>query len=115
MNNLRLSILALALCGSLCSASEPAPANRIEEMGTPPQAPRVVKNAGLEPASLVTTFSNVVNISSRETSRQFFNLVYGASENVPINWSGSISTCTPGTNSSTYLQAVARRVNYFRA
>jgi len=88
---------------------------RIDELGTPPQPPRVVKTSTVEPSSALTTFSNVVNISSRETSRQFFNLVYGASENVPVDWSGNIGACAPGTNSTTYLQAVARRVNYFRA
>jgi hypothetical protein len=84
-------------------------------MGTPPAAPKIVKSSGGSDANLVTIFSNTVSISSRETSRQFFNLVYGASENVPMNWSGNITNCTPGTNSVTYLQAVARRVNYFRA
>src|SRR5689334_4524974 len=100
MNNLRLSIFALVLCASLGSASEPVPVSRIEELGSAPQAPKLLKSSVVEPDNLVTTFSNVVNISSRETSRQFFNLVYGASENVPINWSGNITNCTPGTNSS---------------
>jgi uncharacterized protein YkwD len=88
---------------------------RLDELGTPPQPPKVVKTPAVQTASAVTTFSNVVNISSRETSRQFFNLVYGASENVPVDWSGSIAGCVPGTNSTASLQAVARRVNYFRA
>jgi len=90
-------------------------AERTVDVGTPPSAPFLAKGLPPEPAAALTTFSNFLNISSRETSREFFNLVYGASENVPIDWSGDITNCIPGTNSTASLQAVARRVNYFRA
>jgi len=56
-----------------------------------------------------------INPTSRETSRVFFNTVYQASENVPINWTGNAATCTPGTVSQAYLDATALRINYFRA
>ena len=104
------------MSASVWADSVPAPVQHFEDLGTPPQAPVVIKKLPIEQdAAAQTSFTNFLNISSRENSRQFFNLVYGASENVPIDWNGSITNCAPGTNSATYLQAVLRRINYFRA
>ena len=95
-----------------------APAQHVEQLGPPPTAPLVAKST----FGLATTQggqpafgTNFFNTFSRENSRQFYNLVFTASENVPMGWSGTYSTCTPGTNAPDYLQAVQRRVNYFRA
>jgi hypothetical protein len=93
----------------------PAPAELTTELGTPPTAPPPPKTTGPAMAAAQTSFTNFLQTSGREVSRQFYNLVFGASENVPMDWSGAFASCTPGTNSTAYLQAVMRRVNYFRA
>jgi hypothetical protein len=36
-----------------------------------------------------TSFPGFLQIAERETSRQFFNLVFQASEGIPMEWSGS--------------------------
>jgi hypothetical protein len=66
-------------------------------------------------AEQLTFGTNYINLNSREVSRQFFNLVYQASAGVPMDWSGSYATSNPGTNSTAYLKATQRRINYFRA
>ncbi len=56
-----------------------------------------------------------VTATEREQVRQFYNLVYNASANVPPDWTGSIGTCSPGTISAAYTTATLLRVNFFRA
>ena len=112
--------LALLLVGWVtlvfgADSDVPSPASFVIELGTPPTAPAIARTATALEASGQTGFSNFLNTASRETSREFYNLVFGASENVPMDWSGSFAGCIPGTNSTTYLEGVIRRVNYFRA
>src|SRR6266478_6894557 len=64
-------------------------------------------------AATAQTFS--VTATNREEVRQFYNLVYDASENVPIGWTGSINGCNAGTISQAYLDATRSRVNFYRA
>src|SRR5437899_2898629 len=121
MNILRrflcFSLFAYAAIGFAAASEAPSPANFVMELGPPPTAPAVPKmaTAAALQASGQPGFTNFLNITNRENSREFFNLVFGASENVPMDWSGNFPGCVPGTNSATYLEAVARRVNYFRA
>ena len=86
-----------------------------DRLGQAPLAPSAPKNPN--PADLAdqTSFPNFLVITNRETSRQFFNTVHAASEGVAMNWSGNYPGCVAGTNSDAYLQAVVRRLNYFRA
>jgi hypothetical protein len=56
-----------------------------------------------------------VNTDSREAVRSFYNTVYQSSEGVPMQTTGNASTCTPGTNSTAFMSAVLRRINWFRA
>jgi len=66
----------------------------------------------------VTTALNsgfAVNTMNREEVRVFFNAVFGASENVPIDWTGDMKTGNPGTTSKAFRDAIALRINYFRA
>jgi hypothetical protein len=56
-----------------------------------------------------------VDISKREESRVFYDTVYRAADAVPIEWTGNLASCTPGTVSAAYLDAVRERINYFRA
>lgn len=56
-----------------------------------------------------------VDTSSREETRQFYRAIYGASEGVPIEWTGDITTGDAGDTADAYKEAVLVRVNYFRA
>src|SRR4051812_8121068 len=89
----------------------PSPARFVVELAPPPTAPAVPRTAAALETSGQTGFSNFLSTASRETSREFYNLVFGASENVLMDWSGSFAGCIPGTNSTAYLEGVMRRVN----
>ncbi len=56
-----------------------------------------------------------VNLQRREDSRLFFNAVFGASDLVPIEWTGNLTNCDPGHISKAFQNAVGWRINYFRA
>ena len=56
-----------------------------------------------------------VDLTSRESVRRFFYDVHEASEGIPINWTGNIAGCDPGTVSPDFLDATRTRINYFRA
>ena len=60
-------------------------------------------------------FSSWVNIQNKETVRQFYLSEYLASEGISSDWSGSHTSCSPGSTSESFRQAVLRRINYFRA
>ncbi len=67
------------------------------------------------PAFQTVTGGFVVNPDSREQVRDFYNAIYPASENVPINSTADVADCFPGTNSPAFVEAVLRRINWFRA
>lgn len=56
-----------------------------------------------------------MDTSNRQLVRGFYNSVYMASHDTPIEWTGSQSTCTPGDTSSNFKNAVLARINYYRA
>ncbi len=56
-----------------------------------------------------------VDTSDRFQARAFYLSLFSASENTPMAWSGSVASCTPGTTSEDYKDAVMLRVNVFRA
>lgn len=56
-----------------------------------------------------------ININSRETVRNFYNLVYNASSDISADWAGDISACDPGESSQKHKQATLRRINFYRA
>jgi hypothetical protein len=108
-----LSLLAVFRVG----AWEPAPETPslrftpVARLGSP----LIIPEASLAQHSTQVSFgTNFINLSSRETSRQFFNLVYNASEGATMAWTGDYATGNPGTTSPAYAQAVLRRVNFFR-
>ncbi len=57
----------------------------------------------------------VVNLTSREESRQFYRTVYAASENVPMGFTGDVTAGRAGDLSPAFKEAVRLRVNFFRA
>jgi hypothetical protein len=56
-----------------------------------------------------------VNASSREQVRQFYRSVYFASQAVPMGWTGSYASGTPGDTASAFKEATRLRINFFRA
>ncbi len=56
-----------------------------------------------------------VNAQDRQQVVAAYYASYLASEDVPMDWSGDVSTCSAGTNSPLFKEAIIRRVNYFRA
>jgi uncharacterized protein YkwD len=56
-----------------------------------------------------------VNISSRQSVLDYYNQVYLGNTSAQISWTGSQSSCVPGTTSAAFRDAVLQRINYFRA
>ncbi len=56
-----------------------------------------------------------IDPGDRQTSLDYFNQVYRASEGIPIDWTGSHANCDPGDTSPDFREAVQLRINYFRA
>ena len=118
MKHLHIQSLGAALIAVLIQA--PAGLGQDSEVTAPllgpAQAPLDVSGlpeAGPRKLDFSAGFN--VNLNSREEARQFFNAVYLASENVPINSSAIITNCFPGTNSAAFLTAEMWRINWFRA
>lgn len=120
------SALLLAVLNTLSepsSAFEPVPLSAAapiqqqpyldEALRMPPDG-TLFKQLSLSPP-LAPYGGFVVNPAQREESRNFYNSVYQASENVPISWTGSLVTGNAGTTSQAFKDAVLLRVNYFRA
>ncbi|EGV27806.1 hypothetical protein ThidrDRAFT_4380 [Thiorhodococcus drewsii AZ1] len=63
----------------------------------------------------ITGSFGAVDLSNRELSRAFYNLVFLASENIPLEWAGDVDSCDAGTISTDFMDATLLRVNYFRA
>ena len=55
------------------------------------------------------------DVQDRQFMRDFYNSIYLASEGTPIGWNGNTGTCSPGTTSEVFKQAVNLRINYYRA
>lgn len=56
-----------------------------------------------------------IDIHNREQVRLFYNAVFTASQDTPIEWTGDVDLNNPGTTAAAFKEAVALRVNYFRA
>jgi hypothetical protein len=92
------------------------------QLGTPPTAPPDLTGLLLSPqekaeSELLLEFQAVpaVNPQSREASRNFYYNVFLASGPQPITWTGNRSTCNAGSTALDFKDAVALRINYFRA
>lgn len=85
-------------------------------LGEPPGAPAsVVGLPRLGYRFQQTTNTLRVDTTSREQVRNFYNAVFKASENVPINSSANQVVCYPGTNSPAFIDATLVRINWYRA
>lgn len=89
----------------------------IPYLGTHPELPaQAARLSGVDrKATTQQTTGFTVDITSREQSRNFYNAIYPASENVPSAGTGDPASCSAGTTSDAFKTAVQLRVNYFRA
>lgn len=101
-------LLWLAVTGPLTFAVELGPVPQAPL--SPPPSHRTQAQTGPVVTALATP-----NLSSRETSRLFYQTVYAASVAPAPAWTGSFETCDPGTTALDYRDLVALRINYYRA
>ena len=57
----------------------------------------------------------VIDTQDREAVRVFYRGMYSQSENVPMQWTGSYATGSAGTTGQLFQNAVALRINWYRA
>ncbi len=95
----------------------PPPAIAGVTLGKAPMAPKYIPPRPGTPSPSDFTVNNgfTVNTDSREQVRDFYNGIYGTSDNVPMNSTADVPNCVPGENSSQFLQAIQRRLNWYRA
>lgn len=103
-----------ALALSMLVTSSSARAELV--LGDPPRAPLDVTGLpGTGPLKLGVTGGFTINTDSREQVRSFYNAVFTSSDGVPMDTTANVATCTPGTNSIAFQEAVLRRINWYRA
>src|SRR5579883_2282591 len=62
------------------------------------------------PSDLTVNGGFTVNTDSREQVRDFYNGIYHTSDNIPMNSTADVPNCSPGTNSTAFVEAVLRRI-----
>ncbi len=111
--------LAVCFVGSAAVAAFAAPASPQLGDSPPPPSPEKVERLRQAPPpvvkGVVPAFTVTVTTTNREETRNFFNAVYFASQDVPIAWSGNVASCLAGSTFAAFRDATARRINYFRA
>jgi hypothetical protein len=91
-----------------------APAQDLATLGEPPRAFDLVETV-IAPPPARTGAGLSVDRHSRAAVASFYNTIYAASQGVPANWTGDVSTCDAGDTAAAYQEAIARRVNLYRA
>ncbi len=117
-------IIRTALCAALfaCPAIGLADSIPLPGASAPVSivaAPRIPLSSEIPPPEVVfysyPAAGLKLDTSDREAVRVFYKGLYSQSDNVPINWTGAYSSCTAGTTDQLYQDAVALRINWFRA
>jgi hypothetical protein len=102
-----LFLALISVCGKVSALPELGDAPRAPTSKTVRQMPKA--------ASLLSSNVYSISITNREEVRAFYNTVYQASENVAIGWTGDVFNCIAGNTATNFRDAIARRVNFFRA
>lgn len=104
-----LTLFALAAATGLPGRSWARPATRL---GPPPRqaATGATTAGGAAPAAAVT-----VDPGDRAAAIQFYLDQYVMASPPAHEWTGSVEGCVAGATSAAFQDAVARRINYFRA
>ena len=108
-------LLLLVSSGLLAAAS--LRAQQTAQLGPAPTAPKRV--ARTQPSAVApgsgTNAALSVDLSTRRQSLAFYQSVYLPSQNMSSGWTGNLAQGTAGATSQAFRDAVALRINYFRA
>jgi hypothetical protein len=106
-----ISLIASAGTLALCQQAElgPAPLAPLSF-----QTPSLFQEQGDKLIPLAAASGNWIDTSNREAVRSSYLNVYLPTSGVPMSWTGSVPANDPGTTASTYRDAVAARINWFR-
>ncbi len=85
------------------------------DIGDPPTFSASPKASPRTSGILPETTSNWYDISNRNTVRDSWNLVFAPTATVPTGWTGDVASDIPGTTTPAFKDAVATRINWFRA
>lgn len=121
--------LQVALCATVlavnvfswasATAAAPVPAvgkTPIASLLAPPRFPLRSELPAPEPTFYAYPAAGLtIDTADREAVRVFYKGLYPQSDNVSINWTGDHTTCNAGTTGQAFQNAVALRVNWFRA
>jgi len=117
------SALLLVLPASLPLAAAPQQApGQQPQLGDPPTAPAALAALQLAPPAeeagrtpQADGGALTVSPASREESRTFYLSYYQNAPTPAINWTGDRAGCVAGSTALAFRDAVALRINYFRA
>lgn len=116
---IRLAWCAMTwLVAASCLAQEVPPMGKSGGIALPdpPRIPLPWEIPPFEPAFFADlTPGLAIDTASREAVRMFYKGAYSLSDNVAINWTGMHASCTAGITDQLYQNAVALRINWFRA
>ena len=105
-----IALIAMNLAGVLHSQQLPV-------LGDPPTAsnssPAPSKN--IRQAAAAQTAPNWYDTSNRTAMRDNWNLIFWPSGVVPTGWTGDVAGNIPGTTTQAFKNAVAARIDWFRA
>ncbi|HVU23708.1 MAG TPA: CAP domain-containing protein, partial [Opitutus sp.] len=82
---------------------------------TAPSPQQLARIRALAQPHALTATPLTVDIDSREEVRQFYRAIYGASDGVAMQWTGSLDTGDAGDTSAAFKAATLLRINFFRA
>lgn len=82
-------------------------------LGEPPIADSYSVASAGDPGTIELAAAASVDPSTRANAQAFYNAQYVAAP--AINWTGSYSSCTPGTTSSSFKSGMLQRLIYYRA
>ena len=93
---------------------------QVPDIGDPPTAsplrPSLLKRlSGNAPASAAPASASWYDTSTRTAVRDFWNLTFWPTITVPTGWTGNVDSNIPGTTTQAFKDAVAARINWFRA
>lgn len=85
-------------------------------LGTPPVAPAARASVPAAISALALPAGGlVIGTSDREAVRTFYRGAFFLSEDIPIGWTGNYATGDAGTTATAFRDAVAMRLNWYRA
>ena len=90
------------------------------DIGDPPAAPQLrplllKRLAGNAPAFAAPAAAGWYDTSTRTAVRDAWNLAFWPTITVPTGWTGNVDSNIPGTTAQAFKDAVAARINWFRA